>query len=95
MTNEMTKLRQALDKAEIEWYDDSYATPFGWVGIVRTKFYNKDGVKCFVICGESTYGGQAGLLETMPPVHPYAEDDPFKDDVEGWLTADEIIEAWI
>lgn len=92
---EMMKLRKALDAAGIAWYDDSYATPFGWVGITRTKFTNKNGEKCSVICGESTYGGQAGLLETMPPVHPYAEDDPFADDVEGWLTAEEIIEAWI
>ena len=94
MMNEMTKLRKGLDAAGIEWYDDSYAQPFGWVGITRTKFFNKDGVKCSVICGEFTYGGQAGLLETMPPVHSYAEDDPYKDDVEGWLTADEILAEW-
>jgi len=92
---EMTKLRKALDAAGVNWYDDSFASPFGWVGIIRTKFTNKNGEKCSVICGEGTYGGEAGLLETMPPVHPYAEDDPFADDVEGWLTADEIIQAWI
>lgn len=92
---EMMKLRKALDAANINWYDDSFASPLCFVGIIRTKFTNKNGDKCSVICGESTYGGQFGLLETMPPVHPYAEDDPYADDVEGWLTAEEIIEAWI
>ena len=92
---EMTKLRNALDAAGIDWEDRSAVPPFGWVGITRTRFTNKDGVVCSVICGESTYGGQFGLLETMPPVHPYAEDDPCADEVEGWLTADEIISAWL
>ncbi len=92
---EMNKLRKALDNAGIDWYDDSFASPFGWCGIIRTKFVNNKGVKVSVICGESTYGGQAGLLETMPPVHPYAEDNPFADDVEGWLTAEDIIKEWI
>lgn len=92
---EMMKLRKALDAANVNWYDDSFASPFGFIGIIRTKFTNKNGDKCSVICGESTYGGQFGLLETMPPVHPYAEDDPYADEVEGWLTAEEIIEAWI
>ena len=90
----MRKLRKALDEAGVEWYDDSFASPFGWVGITRTKFFNKNGEKCSVICGESTYGGPAGLLETMPPVH-IEPDAEWQDDVEGWLTADEIIEAWL
>lgn len=92
---EMNKLRKALDAAGIKWEDRSAVPPFGWVGITRTRFTNKDGIEVSVICGEHTYGGQAGLLETMPPVHPYEDDDPFADDVEGWLTADEIIEAWL
>lgn len=95
MKEEMQKLRDALSAANVSWYDDSYASPFGFVGIIRTKFTNKNGEKCSVICGDGTYGGQFGLLETMPPVHPYAEDDPCADEVEGWLTADEIIEAWL
>ena len=92
---EMDKLRNALDNAGIDWRDDSFASPFGWVGIIRTKFTNKEGVNVSVICGESTYGGEFGLLESMPPVHPYDEDNPFADDVEGWLTAQDIIDAWL
>lgn len=94
MSKEMKKLREGLTAAGIEWRDDSFASPFGWVGIVRTKFTNKNGEKCSVICGESTYGGQAGLLETMPPVHLDPEDE-WQDEVEGWLTAEEILAEWV
>ena len=92
---EMMKLRMALDNAGIEWVDKSDAR-YG-VYFERTHFTNKNGVACSVICGEFTYGGKAGLLESMPPVH-YEEiddDDFWRDEVEGYLTADEIIAEWV
>ena len=92
---EMNKLRDALNNAGIDWYDDSLTSPFGFANIVRTKFTNNKGVKVSVICGDGTYGGEIGLLETMPPVHSYDEDDPFADDVEGYLTAQDIIDTWL
>ena len=88
---EMTKLREALDAAGIKWNDES-DNRFG-LSICRTKFTNKDGEYCSVIYGEGvSYGWQAGLLESMPPIR---KDDVYDDDVQGWLTADEIIKAWI
>lgn len=39
---------------------------------------------CDVICHEYSYGGPKGLLEMMG-----LTDDEY-DDVEGWLTADEV-----
>lgn len=94
MNKEMQKLRNALTAAGVEWKDDSDGR-FG-LFIYRTKFTNKNNEPCSVIYGENiSYGWQAGLLETMPPVHPYAEDDPYADEVEGWLTAEEIIKAWL
>lgn len=91
MNKEMRKLRDGLDKSGIKWYDDSDAR-FG-LFIYRTKFTNKHGEDCSVIYGESiSYGWQAGLLEVMPPLH---RDDVYEDDVQGWLTADEILAEWV
>ena len=92
--SEMKKLRKALDDAGIPWVDHSY-NPWGWSNIVRTRFINNQGIEVSVICGEGTYGGYAGLLETMPRVHSMDEDDPMYDEVEGYLTADEIIAFWL
>ena len=91
LNKEMNKLREALDNVGIEWRDDSSAC-FGQV-IIRTKFTNKNGENCSVIFGEGiSYGWQAGMLEVMPPLH---RDDEFDDDVQGWLTAEEIAAAWL
>ena len=91
MNKEMQKLREALDENGIKWRDDSDAR-FGMF-IYRTKFMNKKGEECSVIYGEQiSYGWQAGLLEVMPPLQ---RDDVFDDDVQGWLTADEIIAEWV
>ena len=91
MNKEMQKLREALNENGIKWRDDSDAR-FGMF-IYRTKFTNKKGEDCSVIYGEQiSYGWQAGLLEVMPPLH---RDDFYDDDVQGWLTADEIIEEWV
>ena len=92
MNKEMAKLREGLNNAGVEWYDDSNS-PFGFVNITRTKFTNKKGENCSVIFGEDiSYGWQAGLLEVMPPLH---RDDMFDDDVQGWLTAEEILREWV
>lgn len=86
---EMMKLRNALDAAEIKWTDKS--NPF--IGLTRTHFINKFGEDCSVIFGEFiSYGSQAGLLEVMPPLN---RDSGCDDDVQGWLTAQEIIDTWL
>ena len=91
MQREMTKLREALDAAGVKWEDNSDGR-FG-LFIYRTKFTNKNGELCSVIYGEGiSYGWQAGLLEVMPPLQ---RDDVYDDDVQGWLTADEIIAEWV
>lgn len=91
MNKEMVKLRRALDEKGIGWKDDSefkYGMRFE-----RTKFFNKDGEHCSVVFIDGfSYGSQAGLLEVMPPLQ---RDPDYEDDVQGWLTADEIIEAWL
>lgn len=97
INKEMQKLRDGLDAAGIEWRDDSNG-PWGMsTGIIRTKFTNKHGENCSVIFGENiSYGWQGGFLETMPCVHPVeVEPDEWVDEVEGWLTAEEILEAWV
>ena len=91
MNKEMQKLRDALTAAGVEWEDNSDGR-FG-LFIYRTKFTNKYGEPCSVIYGENvSYGWQAGLLEVMPPLE---RDDEYFDDVQGWLTADEIVAEWI
>lgn len=83
--DEMMELRKMLDAKGIEWVDE------GDGFIERTHFVRGDGVLCSVVWGDSlTYGGDEGLLETMPPVH-----DDVDDDVEGYLTAQEIAAAWL
>ena len=86
---EMTKLREALDAAGIKWEDKSD----NWRGLNTccTVFMNKNEEYCSVsYCKGISYGWQAGLLEIWPPI---CKDDG--DNVEGWLTADEIIKAWV
>ena len=91
MNQEMQKLRDALDNANIPWIDFS-DNNLGTI-VYRTRFINKNNVRCSVIYGKNiSYGWQAGLLEVMPPLH---RDDIYDDDVQGWLTADEIIAEWI
>ena len=82
--NEMIALREGLNKRGIDWRDHSDEN------FVRTRFINKYGIECSVIIGVLSYGHQGGFLETMPPVHP--EEDG--DDVEGWLTAVDILSVW-
>lgn len=91
MNKEMQKLRNALNAAGIKWRDDSECR-FGMY-FERTKFTNRHGENCSVVFIEGmSYGWQAGLLEVMPPLH---RDDVYDDDVQGWLSADEIIAEWV
>lgn len=84
--DEMTKLRNALDNAGIKWKNKT--DPF--LHVQRTRF--SIGKTLYsVITGPIAYGGDKGLLESMPPIH--AQSPEFYDDVEGYLTAQDIIEA--
>jgi len=87
--DEMNKLRRLLDERGIKWRDDS--ANFGELTIIRTKFRNKHGQPCSVIYGEHvSIGWFVDMLESMPPVHDYSDTDG----VEGYLTADEIMQEW-
>ena len=91
LNKEMHELRKALDNAGIEWYDNSEVRAGTF--FERTKFNNKFGVPCSVIYIEGmSYGWQGGMLEVMPPLQ---RDDDFDEDVQGWLTAQEIADAWL
>ena len=89
---ELNKVAKALDERGIVWKNKtSHATE-------RIHFM-VGGITVSVINGPHTYGGEAGLLETMPPttqmpVEGYSLLDWAKD-VEGWLTADAVINVWI
>lgn len=90
LNDEMMKLREGLDAAGVAWRDDS-AYQFG-MRFERTKFTNKYGDACSIIFAEGvSYGWQAGLLEVMPPLD---RDPDYYDEVQGWLTADEILAEW-
>ena len=91
LNNEMRKLREGLDAAGIKWYDKSeYCLG---IEFQRTHFTNRQGADCSVIYAPGiSYGWQGEKLECMPPLH---RDDEYDDDVQGWLTADEILAAWV
>lgn len=85
--DEMTKLEMYLVEHEYRFIRvDDYTTPLGRHQI---KVYNKKTQEreWDVICNFGSYGFPEGLLEAMgtiiKPEHEY--------DVEGWLTADDII----
>lgn len=90
---ELNKVANALDEKEIRWQDKSS------YGIERIHFM-VGGIVVSVINGPCTYGGEAGMLETMPPTtkQPGADGYSLFDwakDVEGWLSADEVINYWV
>lgn len=86
MVKQMEILREALDRHGIEWEDVSNSY------ITRTHF-ELDGVKRSVIHGMGTYGGQAELLEIMPPLDYSSNSISKVEDVQGWVSAQEIIDA--
>lgn len=91
MTYEMVKLRKMLDNAGIKWRDNSDYR-FG-MHFERTIFTNKFGEVCSVVYIEGmSYGWQGGFLECMPALN---RDPDYDDEVQGWLTADEIAAEWL
>jgi len=86
MVKEMIKLREALDALGIAWKDVSDNL------ITRTHFVI-NGVPRSVIHGAGTYGGQADLLEVMPPLDYGSNNVSKVEDVQGCVTAQEIINA--
>ena len=90
---ELNKVAAALDAAGIPWKDKS------GLGMERIHF-NRGAICVSGINGEFSYGGHLGLLQTMPPTTEMPKDNNFSlinwaNDVEGCLTADEVIAAWI
>ena len=90
---ELNKVADALEEKGILWQNKSSH------GTERIHF-KVGGIIVSVINGPHTYGGEAGMLETMPPTtqHPGANGYSLFEwarDVEGWLSADEIINFWI
>lgn len=87
MPEEMKLLREALDKKQIYWEDDttdkSEGFPFLDLSIYRTTFRH-NGHSYSVISGYGTYGGDYGLLELTIDSR-----DPI-----GRLTHEEVME-WI
>lgn len=83
--DEMSKLREELDKRNIRWRDFTEIYDGHW--ICRTRFWHKD-KKVSVIHGYGTYGGimfgcDQGLLEVWSEL---IDDQPV-----GHLTAEDII----
>lgn len=90
---ELNRVAAALNAKNIPWKNKSS------FGMERIHF-NRGAICVSVINGEFSYGGHLGLLETMPPTTEMPKDNNFSlinwaNDVEGCLTADEIIAAWI
>lgn len=90
---ELNKVADALDEKGILWQNKSSHS-------TERIHFKVGGIIVSVINGPHTYGGEAGMLETMPPttVHPGASGYSLFEwakDVEGWLSADEVINFWI
>lgn len=76
---EMTKLGSFLELAGIPYeVTDCWGTPQIW-------YPSKEDATCDVICHRGSYGYEEGLLEIMGLV-----DESHGDDVEGYLTANEV-----
>lgn len=90
---ELDKVRQALDERGIVWKNKSDA-------LTERIHFMIGGITVSIINGPYSYGGEAGLLETMPPTTQLPMQDDYSlfdwaQDVEGCLTADEVIHFWI
>lgn len=80
--SEMDKFREMLDEKGIPWHDKSE-----W-NIIRT---HADDGSFSVICGPSTYGGEAGLLEVMSDkTKKMYEEEELYDEVVGFQTAESV-----
>jgi len=90
---ELEKVREALEEKGWKWENKSS------YGMERIWFH-VGALTISVINGEFSYGGNIGLLETMPPTNQMPTGDGYDviewaNDVEGCLTADEVINKWI
>lgn len=87
----MVKLRALLDERGIKWCDASDPVDqwskcgIGGKAMQRTRFDVGGEHRGSVIYGHGSYGDGTGLLEAYMP----SESDPI-----GYLTAQEIIDAW-
>lgn len=90
---ELDKVRQTLDEKGIIWKNKSDI-------LTERIHFMIGGIVISVVNSPYSYGGEAGLLETMPPTTQMPTGDEYSlfdwaRDVEGWLTADEVINVWI
>ena len=83
MKREIERLVEMLTKADIpfEVTDDAMGNSNNQIW-----YPNYDKHICDVICHEYSYGGKDGYLEIM------GLSDNDYDDVEGWLTAEQVFE---
>ena len=92
-SEELNKVQKALEENGKNWEDKSDSVMeriHFWVGAIKVS----------VICGPYSYGGNIGLLESMPPTNETPTGDGYSvvdwaRDVEGCLTAEEVINTWI
>lgn len=80
MKNEMTKLIEILKKNNIPFEVTSC-----W-GASQLWYPNSKHAVCDVVCHKFSFGGKDGLLEIMGLV----DEEEVGDDVEGYLTAEEV-----
>lgn len=80
MKTEMTKLIEILTKSNIPFE----ITPC-W-GAPQVWYPNRKHAVCDAVCHKFSYGGKDGLLEIMGLV----DEEEGGDDVEGYLTAEEV-----
>jgi len=82
-SKEMFKL---IDK--LEWAHIPYETR-DIFGTIQVLYPNAENRICDVVCHDFSYGHEQGLLEIMGLVKEKEVDD---DEVEGYLTADEVFD---
>ena len=80
MKTEMTKLIEILKKSNIPFEVTSCR------GAPQLWYPNRKPVACDAVCHKSSFGGKDGLLEVMGLV----DEEGVGDDVEGYLTAEEV-----
>lgn len=89
MCNEMVKLREELDKRNIEWEDKSTVEEF--FTVYRTHFeYNN--CKYSVIYGFGTYGGLNLSTKSNFKLLELMSEAVNKGEPVGYLTAEQVIE---
>lgn len=90
---ELNKVAEALDNKSVKWENKSDA-------MMERIHFHVGALVISVINGPYSYGGNIGLLETMPPTNEVPTGDfytivEWAQDVEGCITAEEVINKWI